>query len=198
MYNKNHALASLLSSRICHDLINPLGAISNGLELMELSGIPLSPEYELVLSSVESANAKINFFRIAYGPTGTQEIAFADLDRSASELYANSRYLVSWQTTDSMTRSDAKLCFLMMQCLETTLPKGGEFQIRRDAMNIYLTAKGSKIARNRENWDHLLGKAEIQDLQPAQVQFELARETIANTAKQLHVDFGETEVKVTL
>ena len=56
-------LAALLGSRICHDLISPLGAIGNGIELLELSGID-SPEVALIREAVADANRRIKLFRI--------------------------------------------------------------------------------------------------------------------------------------
>jgi histidine phosphotransferase ChpT len=62
-------IAALIASRICHDLISPIGAIGNGMELMALSSgqEQSSPELDLISQSVENANARIRFFRIAYG-----------------------------------------------------------------------------------------------------------------------------------
>ena len=60
-------LTSLVGTRICHDLVNPLGAISNGVELMGLAGSARSPELDLIEESVQSASARIRFFRLAYG-----------------------------------------------------------------------------------------------------------------------------------
>ncbi|HMS96693.1 MAG TPA: histidine phosphotransferase, partial [Tabrizicola sp.] len=58
-------LAALIASRICHDLISPLGAIGNGVELlaMERAG----PELDLLSESVAHANARIRLFRISFG-----------------------------------------------------------------------------------------------------------------------------------
>ncbi|WP_187292463.1 hypothetical protein [Octadecabacter antarcticus] len=52
-------LNALIGSRICHDLINPLGAIGNGIELLGLAGVAVGPEMALVSESVENATAKI-------------------------------------------------------------------------------------------------------------------------------------------
>ena len=60
-------LSALLGSRICHDLISPLGAIANGVELLQMSGAAASPEVALIAESVANANARIRFFRVAYG-----------------------------------------------------------------------------------------------------------------------------------
>jgi histidine phosphotransferase ChpT len=61
-------IAALIASRICHDLISPIGAIGNGMELMALSSgqEQSSPELDLISQSVENANARIRFFRIGF------------------------------------------------------------------------------------------------------------------------------------
>ena len=58
-------LAALVGSRICHDLISPIGAIGNGLELflMDTAG---GPELALITESISHAKARIRFFRVAY------------------------------------------------------------------------------------------------------------------------------------
>ena len=58
---------ALIGSRICHDLINPLGAISNGIELLEMAGVAQGPEMSLVSDSVENATAKLKMLRLAFG-----------------------------------------------------------------------------------------------------------------------------------
>ena len=61
-------IAALIRSRICHDLISPIGAIGNGVELLTMSASAGgSPELDLIADSVHNANARIRFFRIAYG-----------------------------------------------------------------------------------------------------------------------------------
>ena len=65
MQQTNASLATLIGSRICHDLISPIGAINNGLELLELTGGAQGPEMDLISNSVEHAEARIKFFRIA-------------------------------------------------------------------------------------------------------------------------------------
>ena len=65
-------IAALIGSRICHDLISPIGAINNGLELLEMTGTSSGPEMELISESVGNASARIRFFRIAYGAASDQ------------------------------------------------------------------------------------------------------------------------------
>ena len=79
MTDNSGNLAALIGSRICHDLISPIGAISNGLELLELAGAAQSPELDLIGESVSNAEARIRFFRIAYGYANDQMIGPAEV-----------------------------------------------------------------------------------------------------------------------
>ena len=63
MGQSNINLAALIGSRICHDLISPIGAINNGLELLGMSDAREGPELELISESVGNASARIRFFR---------------------------------------------------------------------------------------------------------------------------------------
>ena len=67
MNNLNLTLSNLIGSRICHDLISPIGAINNGLELIEIKGDQVGSEMRLIEQSCAAASARIQFFRIAYG-----------------------------------------------------------------------------------------------------------------------------------
>ncbi|HAL76711.1 MAG TPA: histidine phosphotransferase, partial [Rhodobacteraceae bacterium] len=65
-------LASLIGSRICHDLISPIGAIHNRLELISLSGpVQHEAEISLITQSCQNAASRIKFFRVAFGVSGT-------------------------------------------------------------------------------------------------------------------------------
>ncbi len=63
MSHTHSNLATLIGSRICHDLISPIGAIHNGLELLELSGgMSQTPEMQLIVESCANARARVTFF----------------------------------------------------------------------------------------------------------------------------------------
>ena len=85
-------LAALIGSRICHDLISPIGAIGNGVELMLMDGAPKAPELALISESVANANARIRFFRVAFGAaTGDQRIAAPEVLSILSDLTKGGR-----------------------------------------------------------------------------------------------------------
>lgn len=79
MRPSNLNLAALIGSRICHDLISPIGAINNGLELLGMTAPTEGPEFELISQSVGNASARIRFFRIAYGAASVQLVGRAEI-----------------------------------------------------------------------------------------------------------------------
>ena len=99
MSNDSARIAGLVGSRICHDLVSPVGAISNGLELIALAGQPGPEEMALISQSCSSATARINLFRMAFGAASAdQQIGGAEArkhDRGKSVLLTLT-YLRYW------------------------------------------------------------------------------------------------------
>jgi histidine phosphotransferase ChpT len=116
MSQSNHDLAALVSNRICHDLISPIGAINNGLELLGMSGQALDgPEMSLIGESVMNASARIRFFRIAYGATSEHEIGRAEVVTVLNDLMGSGRLSVEWGPLEAQPRNAVRLAFLAIQ-----------------------------------------------------------------------------------
>jgi len=196
MYDKSPDIAALISSRICHDLVSPLGAISNGLELLELSGIPRSPEFALLNESIEAANARIKFFRIAYGTAASEAV----LDPGAvqqilADYFAGRRVQAHWMSTSSLPRRLGKLLFLLIQCAETALPFGGTICVKETPGNWRVEASG-QIKRNETIWQAFQTKEARLSLQASDIQFELARSLAARMARQIRVSDRENTLAI--
>lgn len=126
-------LATLIGSRICHDLVSPIGAIKNGLELLHLSSEKSNgPEICLIEESTDNAIGRVNFFRIAFGMGSAQADLSPDKARKILfPLFNGSRVYVSWCIETSIKRIEAQAIFLSIMCLETSMPLGGEIHIGR-------------------------------------------------------------------
>ena len=83
-------LAALVSSRICHDVINPVSAISNGLEMLaeEPDQAMRDAAMDLIRKSAAQASAKLQFARLAFGAAGSAgaEIDLRDAEKVAREF----------------------------------------------------------------------------------------------------------------
>jgi histidine phosphotransferase ChpT len=165
---------------------------------MELSGASRTPEFDLTASSVQNANAKLNFFRVTFGPATDTELSQSEINRILTDIYSNARCQVSWQVTNAIPRQEAKLLFLLIQCLESALPRGGDITVFQNALNTTLIAQGTKINCDGPNWDLLLGKQFNPDLNASDVHFELARIESAVAERSITLDCEDHQVIITL
>ncbi len=196
MGHSNVNLAALIGSRICHDLISPVGAINNGLELLAMAGNVPGPEIELISESVGNASARIRFFRVAYGAAGEQMVGRSETVSILRDLYGKSRLDVAWGPLDAQPRSLVRLTFLALQCLETAMPYGGRIEVAQDNGRFMLTGQADKLNVDPELWA-LLGNREMSvNLQPAQVQFALLPLIAADEKRKVTVQSGDNHVTI--
>jgi histidine phosphotransferase ChpT len=189
-------LAGLIGSRICHDLISPIGAINNGLELLGMSGMTPGPELDLISQSVGSASARIRYFRIAFGASGDQMVGRAEVASILRDLYANGRLDVVWGPLDPQQRALVRLAFLGVMCVETGMPYGGRIEIVRDHDDWQIIGHADKVNIVHSLWEILATGAVPPDLQPAHVQFALLPQIAADAGRR--VSFEADEPRLTL
>jgi histidine phosphotransferase ChpT len=190
-------LTALLGSRICHDLISPLGAIGNGVELLSMSSLSAAPEIALIAESVEHANARIRFFRVAYGATSDDaRLGSAEIRGILSDLTKGGRLRIDWSDAGDPARSEAKLAFLLIQCLETALAWGGVITVRQAEGVWRLTAKADRLKIDPDLWGLLLGRGEGATLTSANIQFALVADMSRRIGRPVATELGETGVRI--
>lgn len=191
-------LSALIGSRICHDLISPLGAIGNGLELLQMAGGGDTPEVALIADSLENATARIRFFRIAYGDARPgQTISGNELASALRQGFANARLKLTFDAAD-MDRQTARLFFLSLQCLETAMPYGGTISLQVDGSSLFILGQAERLALETPLWEYLATSGGSYDLRPAQVQFALLRGLADAEGRNLRVAHGDTSISIAL
>lgn len=190
-------LAALLGSRMCHDLISPIGAIGNGVELLLLDGTSRSPEMALILDSVTHANARIRFFRIAFGSPGQTDhmIATAEVTSILTDITRGTRLSIDWNGPTKIPRKEAKLALLVMMCIENALPHGGNITFDRGESRWMITGTADRIAISPKLWEMLSNPALNPEIGPGQVQFALLRDELTRQGKRLTIEFRENELR---
>lgn len=191
-------LTALLGSRICHDLISPIGAIGNGVELLMMDGMGSSPELALIVDSVANANARIRFFRVAFGAAGAsdQRISRAEVASILTDLTRGSRLTMDWQSPPDLSRREVKLAFLTILCLESATPHGGTLSIDRGESRWTLRGEAARLRINADLWELLSNPAAAVEINPAQVHFALLRDEISRQHRRLTVEVDETAVRL--
>lgn len=127
-------VAELLASRLCHDLISPVGAVNSGIELMTEFGDGVDSEsMQLVSTSAKLASEKLQFFRIAYGNAGSgANIPLGDGMRLIEPVCANQRTTVVLEdhTAGALPGPGAVKLLLNVSLLAgECLPRGGELRV---------------------------------------------------------------------
>ncbi len=191
-------LNALLGSRICHDLISPLGAINNGVELLTMSGINAAPEIALIAESVENANARIRFFRIAFGAASPgQNVPIAEVRSILADLGRGGRLRYQWEPEAGLTRDRIKLAFLLLQCFETAMPWGGDIHVSEADGNWAIRGVAERQKIEPELWQMLVDGTEDIDVTPAHVHFALVGDAARQAGRWVSTDLQSGEIRVT-
>ncbi len=188
-------LAALVGSRICHDLISPVGAISNGMELIELAGTASAPELSLINDSVANANAKIRFFRVAFGhASADQQVGEQEILTMLDNMSIGARMMVDWRVEGAVDRAELRLAYLAILCFESALPFGGVVSIERSGTTWSLKGESEKMRVNDMLWNALETGSLPEDLTPNQVQFGLAPHFAKSLGRGIKTSRTETQL----
>ena len=152
--------ASLLCSRLCHDLLSPIGALNNGLELLADETDPAMRErvMELLAESARTSAAKLKFFRLAFGAAGGfGESVDAREARVAIEgLFGeNKRLTINWLVEEpALPKTAIKVLLNLAMIAGDALVRGGTLDIGGEitdgAIEIVLKAEGPRITLDQE------------------------------------------------
>lgn len=127
-------LGALLCSKVCHDIISPVGAITNGLELMEedIDGSMRDMAMDLVKRSATQASAKLKFARIAFGAAGSAgaEIDTGDAEEVAQGYIAAEKADLEWNIPRQyLPKNQVKLVLNLLMLALNCVPQGGKITI---------------------------------------------------------------------
>jgi len=190
-------LTSLLGSRICHDLISPLGAIGNGVELLTMSGAAASPEMSLILQSVNSASARIRFFRVAFGAAGQdQTIGSAEVMSIIDDVGRGSRIKTSWQGPPDVPRGAVKMAFLGILCMETALPWGGTIHVAASGSGWTIESEAERIRSDPNVWSRLSERPANTPLVANNVQFALLPEEARRQGRTVRLVIRDKSITI--
>lgn len=195
-------LSQLLGSRLCHDLVSPLGAIGNGVELLEMSpdfpGIGASPELKLIAESVSSARARIQIFRVAFGQIqGDQRISAAGLAQLLEGFADQGRMQVQMDAQGDFSRTELRMILLAMMCLDTAMPWGGKVTVVHGPAGWRLVAEASRTKTDTALWAWLGGDEPRQPL-PSEVHFPLLAEALADAGRRATWELDDTGAEIVL
>lgn len=161
-------LAALLCSKVCHDLISPVGAIVNGLEVLDDNPKPEDREFalELIRKSAKTASARLQFCRLAFGAAGSAgaQIDVGDAQTMARGHIEDAKTSITWNLPRLLLpKNRVKLLLNMMVVAQQTIPRGGVLTVdpigEGETMSFRVAATGLN-ARLPQNIVNLLAGAQ--------------------------------------
>lgn len=145
-------LAALLCSRVCHDVISPVGAIVNGLEVMEDDSDASMRDFaiDLIRKSANHASARLQFARLAFGAAGSAGAAIdlGDAEGVARGMFQDEKTTLAWNAPRALfPKNRVKLLLNLVVVATSTIPRGGTIDVAvtgdGETARYVLTTKGS-------------------------------------------------------
>ncbi|SEN13853.1 histidine phosphotransferase ChpT [Paracoccus alcaliphilus] len=196
-------LAALVGSRLCHDLVSPLGAIGNGVELLTMSGdypgLRDSPELRLIMESVASAQQRIQTFRMAFGhASADHRISWTELGRLTDAVSGQGRIRVRLDAAGDFARTEVRMLMLALMCLETAMPWGGQVLAVHLAPGWRLVAESDRMRPDPALWSWLDGPAAQDRIapSPSEVHFALLAELADGAGRRLQWDMDDSGAEI--
>lgn len=188
-------IAALIGSRICHDMISPVGAVVNGLELVAMSMASEAPEFALVTESAENAAARIRFFRLVFGAAEAgQMVSGEEVAEILGKVYGPTRFTVNWPVRGAQERRLVKAALLAVLCVETALQREGKITVSLTDGRWRVQAESDRLSMPTELWDGLETGVMPDALPPSAVQFALIGPVLAEAGRTLAVQRGAQAV----
>lgn len=145
-------LAALVCSRVCHDLISPVGAIVNGLEVLEddHDESTRTVAFELIKKSAHQASSRLQFCRLAFGAAGSKgtQLDLGEAEAVTRGFFADNRVAIDWRLPQLLLpKNRVKLLLNLVLVAGQVIPRGGRVTVEAlgdgEAMGFRVTATGA-------------------------------------------------------
>jgi histidine phosphotransferase ChpT len=195
-------LAALLCSRVCHDVISPVGAIANGLELFddpEMDEETKATALDMIRSSAKTAGAKLKFCRIAFGAAGSAG-ALIDLTEAgevAKGFVGDEKVKLDWQAPrENRPKQQVKLILNMLLLAMAGIPRGGVVTVAANGDHLSVRAAGERAKISEPLAEVLAGTADLNLLDARLVQPYYSKQLATSAGLELSMAMDGDDVLV--
>lgn len=165
MASRSADFASLLCSRLCHDMLSPIGALNNGLELL---ADETDPEMrarcmELLADSARASANKLKFFRLAFGSAGgfSEQVPTDDARSVLDGLYGGGKVQLGWMVGEpTLPKNAIKVLLNLALIAGDALVRGGQLDVGAEGHEIVIRAEGPRLILDPEIRNAALGEAD--------------------------------------
>lgn len=146
--------SALLCSRLCHDVIGPVGAVINGLEVLDDDDDEEMRKvaFELIRKSARQASARLQLCRLAFGAAGSAgaELDLGDAEKVARDFVADHNVTLTWQAPpETRPKNEVKLLLNLILIALGGIPRGGALNVlaEGDTMRVNAQGEGAKVTQ---------------------------------------------------
>jgi histidine phosphotransferase ChpT len=195
-------LAALLCSRVCHDVISPVGAIANGLELYddpEMDDETKATALDMIRSSARTAGAKLKFCRIAFGAAGSAGslIDLSEAGEVAKGFVGDEKVKLDWQAPrENRPKQQVKLLLNMLLLAISGIPRGGLITVTAAGDHLSVRASGERAKISEPLAEVLAGTADLSLLDARLVQPYYAKQLAKSAGLELSMALDGEDVLV--
>lgn len=202
----NIDFAALLCSRLCHDLVSPVGAINNGLEVLqdEQEASMREAVLDLIEKSTRQTSNKLQFFRLAFGAGGgfSAQLDVRECEKAMRSFLSGSRVELDWQVNlESAPKSLVKVLLNVGLVVAESLIRGGKMKLSTDqsgdAVTVSVVGEGQRVILQKPVREALEGNLAEEDLDPRAAPAFLASAVAKETGGNIVVEaIGDTNIAV--
>lgn len=203
----NIDFAALLCSRLCHDLVSPVGAINNGLEILqeEQDAAMRDAVLDLIDKSTRQTSNKLLFFRLAFGAAGgfSAQLDVRECEKAMRAFLEGSRVTLDWNVgLSSGSKNFIKLLLNLGLVVSESMIRGGTLKVKAEQqgnkISVAISGEGDRIIVQPIVKAALEGSLAEEDLDPRAAPAFLARTVLDEAGGSLTVvEVSETAISVT-
>ncbi len=201
-------LAALMSSKLCHDIIGPVGAVNNGIELLqdESSADMREQAIDLVSQSAGEAAARLQFYRLAYGLAGGMgpEVSLRDARNLTKGYIKYGKVQMEWPDdvggAENLSKDAVKVLCNLASIAVGALPRGGNITVSGGVdggdWRFTFTGKGRRAGLREEITKTLIEGYNEEDLTAQNVAAQYMMAIAQNNGFKITVDSLEEETVI--
>jgi histidine phosphotransferase ChpT len=198
-------VVELLCSRICHDIVSPVAAISNGVELLtEMGADGLGDALGLLNHAARQASVRLQTFRLCYGAGGSEALVSGKMIYESFNQYIESdKVKLEWDLMNDTPDEDLnpgffKVLLNAMLFARETLIRGGVVKVTKDGHSMTVSAEGETVTVREGMAEALRGELPVEQLTPKTIHPYVASMFAQHFGFPMTFVQGDNLVKITI
>ena len=198
--------AEMLTTKFCHDITGPVGAVSNGVEFLADPDPEMQMQaIKLIANSAAESMVRLQFYRLAYGVnTSDSSVSLNETRKIAVDFFNQTKAKLVWAQEYSevsgldLTSLQRKIIMNLLLVGIAALPRGGEVAFTIGENDVQIKATGESIKFSDVERDFLGGKKTVEDIDSRSVQLYYTYAMIESSSKKFEFEVSATTVKFKL